>query len=348
MTLYKFDATKKGLQPVPTTTFQDASIHENKHLQEVLANNIALLDEDLLVIAREYGKWMESQKRIDILALDRKGCLVVVELKRTTNDKQVDLQAIRYAGMISVMSHNEIVTTYAEYLKDIGSDKDAKSELDSFLENNLEGTLLGENVRILIVAQNFFDEVVATIFWLNTQGLDISCVKMTPYMNGDEVLVDIIKFIPLPEAREWQEKYKRKESEKSEKSKRDWTRYDVSAGTEVVSEHAPKNRTMLAVMKRLIEKHGIGPDALKEQFTQYTGGDLFYIQDNRKSAPDFIAKMIEGKRSRYFTGEDDLIFHEGKTMAVSSQWGGESFDAAVGVINSKYSKHLKVTKSDKS
>ena len=344
MTLYHFDMSNKEMKPVQETKFQHVHVLENAHLQTAIERHPELMGEGLLIIAKEYGQWAGSMKRIDLLALDKRGNLVVIELKRTCEDRQVDLQAIRYAGMVAVMSRDEIVETYAEYLKKAGKDIDAEEEIKAFLGGTLEEMQLGERVRILMVAQDFQDEVVATVFWLNEQGLDISCLKMTPYQNGKEVLVDISKFIPLPEAREWQEKFKRKEIErKASKGKRDTTRFRIIVGGEVVEEKLPKNRTMLVLMTLLIKKHGITPEQLQKQFDHYTGVDLFSIQNGTVAQYDFIDALEEKKRVRYFTGKDELIYHDNKTIAVSTQWGGELYYAALDVMKQKYSRCFTVT-----
>ena len=40
--------------------------------------------------------------------------------------------------------------------------------------------------------------------WLNDFGLDIRCVRMHPYRNGNETLLDVHTVIPIPEAADYQ------------------------------------------------------------------------------------------------------------------------------------------------
>jgi RecB family endonuclease NucS len=44
------------------------------------------------VIAEEYGLSEDSRRRIDLLALDRSGTLVVIELKRTDDGGDMELR----------------------------------------------------------------------------------------------------------------------------------------------------------------------------------------------------------------------------------------------------------------
>lgn len=55
----------------------------------------------------------DSNRRIDLLCLDKQASLVVVELKRTDDGGHMELQAIRYAAMISPMTFSEMIETFA-------------------------------------------------------------------------------------------------------------------------------------------------------------------------------------------------------------------------------------------
>jgi RecB family endonuclease NucS len=63
-----------------------------------------LISDDLLVLAEEFSQWEDSCRRVDLLAVDRNGELVVIELKRSEDGGHMDLQSLRYAVMISTMT----------------------------------------------------------------------------------------------------------------------------------------------------------------------------------------------------------------------------------------------------
>ena len=92
---------------------------ERKDLQRLLRTDTSPLGEDLLVIAEEFGDWEESNRRIDLLCLDKQARLVVVEIKRTEDGGHMELQAIRYAAMVSSMTLEQAISTHA---RTIGGD----------------------------------------------------------------------------------------------------------------------------------------------------------------------------------------------------------------------------------
>jgi len=81
MAIWRVD--EGGLQPLETTGLAEEGVRERDDLQRLLRENIAVIDEDVLVIDEEYGDWTEGRRRIDLLGIDGDANLVVIELKRT-------------------------------------------------------------------------------------------------------------------------------------------------------------------------------------------------------------------------------------------------------------------------
>src|SRR5439155_24310739 len=108
---------------------------ERTDIQRLLRDDIAVLGEDLLVVSEEFREWEDARRRIDLLALDKAGRLVVIEIKRTEDGGHMDLQAIRYAAMVSSMTFSELATAYAAHCsRHRASDLDPRAELEAFLE----------------------------------------------------------------------------------------------------------------------------------------------------------------------------------------------------------------------
>lgn len=111
MSLFRVSSDK--LEPVSRTTFAAESLLERKDLQRLLRRDITPIADDIMVIAEEYGEWEESNRRIDLLCLSKDAGLVVVEIKRTEDGGHMELQAIRYAAMVSSMTLEQVIQAHA-------------------------------------------------------------------------------------------------------------------------------------------------------------------------------------------------------------------------------------------
>jgi hypothetical protein len=212
-----YEVTSDSLTKVPPTTFDQARLRERADLQRLLRKQIDVILDETLVIAEEFGEWDESKRRIDLLGLDKKANLVVIELKRTEDGGHMELQAIRYAAMVSKMTFERAVGIYEDYLSKSGNDADARAAILEFLEwEEPRENLFAQKVRIVLVSANFSKEVTTTVLWLNECGLDIRCVRLTPYDDNGRVFVVVQHIIPLPEAAEYQIQLREKEQKEQQ------------------------------------------------------------------------------------------------------------------------------------
>lgn len=83
---------------------EDGGISLEVQLEEWLANDIAMLDPDLLVIGRQVRTDYGGQ--IDLLCIAADGALVVVELKRGKTPREVTAQALDYASWVQDLNAN--------------------------------------------------------------------------------------------------------------------------------------------------------------------------------------------------------------------------------------------------
>ena len=107
MAVFKF--TRDAITALDSATFAKLGIEERGDLQRLLRDQIEIIAPDTLVISEEFADWDDSRRRIDLLAIDRDANLVVIELKRTDDGGHMDLQAIRYAAMVSSMTFAQAV-----------------------------------------------------------------------------------------------------------------------------------------------------------------------------------------------------------------------------------------------
>ena len=104
-----YEITKDQIRTVSETSFGKAGVRERGDLQRLLRDQIQIVSPDTLVVSEEFGDWEDSKRRIDLLGLDKEANLVVIELKRTDDGGHMELQALRYAAMISTMTFEKVV-----------------------------------------------------------------------------------------------------------------------------------------------------------------------------------------------------------------------------------------------
>lgn len=203
MPIYRL--TKDEITQLREVTYAEHGVKERADLQRLLKTNISVVAPGVLVISEEFGEWEDSKRRIDLLGIDRDAKLVVIELKRDDQGGHMELQAIRYGAMVSRMSFQRAVKAYQTYLDKSGTGVDARAKILAFLhpsEPPREDTVL--DVRIVLVSADFAKELTTAVLWLNEWELDIRCVKVKPYADGDGIFLEVQQVVPLPEAAEYQ------------------------------------------------------------------------------------------------------------------------------------------------
>lgn len=209
--IYIVDPSTKQPLRVQAVSFAEINIHERQDLEAWVINHAEILGEPLLVVTSEFAKFDRSSKRLDVLALDEDGILVVIELKLDVAGSLADQQAIRYAAFCSTMTMRQTVEAYAAYHR--MTEEAATVRICEFLEVE-ELPDLNNQPRIILAAGRMDDqELTACVIWLRGFGIDITCVELTPYrMPGTNQIVLVPRvIIPLPEARDFLVKVEQKE-----------------------------------------------------------------------------------------------------------------------------------------
>lgn len=225
-----YEITSDSILPVPETSFGAERVRERADLQRLLRAKIQILASDTMVVAEEFADWEDSKRRIDLLGLDKDANLVVIELKRTDDGGHMELQALRYAAMVSAMTFSKLVDVHTNYLRKLGDQHDARSAILNFLEwDEPNDDRFGQKVRVILAAPDFSKELTSAVIWLNKHALDIRCIRLKPYTLDRRLLIDVQQIIPLPEAAEYQvqiaekEQSERKGAERYGLHQRFWT-----------------------------------------------------------------------------------------------------------------------------
>lgn len=206
--MYKVDIENKQLIKIPTTTFSSLNLTERFDIQEWIEKTPDILGEELLIIAKELI--LPSGKRLDLLAVDRQGVLVIIELKRDDSGSDVEWQAIKYTSYCSSLTQDDIFKHFAEYIG--GDASEARDKIEEFIDTEIED--LNEKQRMILVSKEFHSEVASAVLWLREYEVDIECVRLSPHLDENQNLfINPEIIIPLPEAKDYIQKKETKQKE---------------------------------------------------------------------------------------------------------------------------------------
>jgi hypothetical protein len=199
--MYQISPSNNELIRLSPKRFAELGFTERAHLQEWIAKCPSSLGEDLLVIQKEFDGFDETRERLDLLAIDKQGGLVLIENKLDDSGRDLVWQSLKYASYCSSLSKSTIQSIYQDYLNRHHGGGDAKEKLCEFLEkDDISDVILnsGNDQRIILVAANFRREVTSTVLWLLQHGIRLQCFKATPFQHGEQVFLTLEQIIPTP------------------------------------------------------------------------------------------------------------------------------------------------------
>lgn len=331
MAIFRVDITNKKMSSMKRTTFGQQGILERQHLQAMLRDQIEMLSPDTLVVAEEFGEWDDSRRRIDLLGVDKSGNLVVIELKRSEDGGHMELQALRYAAMISTLTFSKLVNIYDNYIKSRGIDVSARQSLLNFLGlDEPDEDSFAQEVKIVLASAEFSKELTTSVIWLNDFGLDIRCVRMQPYQDEGNVLIDIQTVIPVPETADYQIKIReKKQQERAARTQnRDTTKFDLAINGKSFSSLSKRWLVHAAVSE--IISTSVSPIELEELVRSMPSGKskLFEVYDGSLTENELKERIMfedtggtHARTARFFCNEGEFYIHAGKTYVLTNQWG---------------------------
>ena len=230
--MFLIDKEKNEAISISKKTFQELEFKERKHLQEWISKNTDILGERLLIIQKEFNGFDNTKERLDLLALDENGNLVIIENKLDDSGRDVVWQALKYASYCSSLTKNDIKDIFQKYLDLQGNNDHAERLICDFLEieDFSEVELNSDDQRIIMIAANFRKEVTSTAMWLLDHNIKIKCIKVTPYELNGQVLLDTEQIIPIMDAEDYLIKIANKKQEELISREKKQTRHTVRIG----------------------------------------------------------------------------------------------------------------------
>lgn len=153
--------------------------------------NEAVFGEPLLVISNQV--LTRAKKRADILALDRLGNGVIIELKRDQGALGTETQALQYLADFSAQQGSDFLERFSK----------GHSNLDENIRGFTGDTVRVEDInrrsRIILLARAFDPSLYSMGKWLGSHGVAFRCVTYTPVeIRGERYLSFSVAFDESP------------------------------------------------------------------------------------------------------------------------------------------------------
>jgi len=228
--MFKIDSAANRINPLEVKRFTDLGFTERKHLQEWLENYPQALSQgegdELLIIQKEFDGFDDTRERLDLLAIDKEGNLVIIENKLDDSGRDVVWQALKYASYCANLKKQQVVEIFQRYLNQkaqLDGAEPANAEkvlLEFLLADDLQSVQLNtlKSQRLILVAAHYRKEVTNTVLWLSQFGVICQCFKVTPYQAGAELFLNVEQIIPTPEAADFMIGMMTKEAEEKSAS----------------------------------------------------------------------------------------------------------------------------------
>ncbi|BAY39674.1 hypothetical protein NIES2111_40510 [Nostoc sp. NIES-2111] len=186
-----WDVTSSGI----LSEIKKSKLNLEQRIQDWLEQDVSIISHDLLVIGKEvktdYGGF------IDLLCLDKKGDIVIIELKRDKTPREVTAQALDYASWVKHLANDTITNIANSYLTnkfDLELDKVFQKTFNSEVPE-----ILNTNHHILIVASEIDSSSERIINYLSeSYGVSINAVTFQYFLSldGRELLARVFLIEP--------------------------------------------------------------------------------------------------------------------------------------------------------
>ena len=304
----------EDLSPLPL-----GGMDYEERLQEIIASDISIIDPSVMVIGREVA--LPVGGRIDILAIDAEGNLIVIELKRARTPREVVAQILDYGSCIRRMTSEEIADIYIDYQQRFLKE-DVPKGINKVLSErfNTVPDELNESHRLIIVAEDLDPSSERIVLYLREEyGLDIGVVLFRAFEDGDRRYItrtwlndpfDIPAQPPSSRRQkgEWNGEYYVSFGEGESRTWSDAKRYGYVSGgggewyVRTLRMLEPGNRIWVSVPGKGYVGVGrvITPATRFDQFKVKRNGSTVSISEIKLQAP----KALEVEQAEHFVGVD--------------------------------------------
>ena len=186
MEVYRWEDRKFGrLEPL--------RFGEEREFEDLLEKDATLvLGEQLCIISRQ-PPLSRSKQKIDLLALDRQGNCVIIELKRGKPSRTAITQILEYAAGVSQLSFTELEQLAYRWCQQQGMEFSTLTALHSeffgYELGDIRKSAFNQKQRLVLISEGVDTRVLEVAEYLRALGLDLTYISYFSYHAPDEILV---------------------------------------------------------------------------------------------------------------------------------------------------------------
>lgn len=215
-------------EPIVEVTVEEpvspwSGLVDERTLEKVILGHPEVAGERLLVLGSQLTEFEEDLDRLDVLAIDERGEIVLLELKVDEKYRVSDLQALAYAAAYANQEPRNFAETLRRSMTQRGEVtatlEEAKDRIARFVGKDFEDWEPSQYVRIKVIAPAFPTRVLATIRWLRElHGVHIEAIQVNLFESSpDSYYLTFERVLPLPDAAEfeltWRDRERRRRAE---------------------------------------------------------------------------------------------------------------------------------------
>jgi hypothetical protein len=254
--------------PAQRISMASQGLKEVTHLQDWVLEHPAILGTDAKIITSEFARWQSGTDtavadRLDVLALDKSGRLIVAELKRDKAPDTITMQAINYAAMARRFSLDTLTEVHAKYLGQGITVEEARQQLVDWADSLSDDTL--SPPRIVLLASEFGPTVTNTALFLYESGIDIQLRRYQLYeISSKEIILTVSQLLPVPDAEQFMVKPRSSVATETETRIRRERRATLVARLVAGKAIADRSRLRIVVPQGVQESRGAIENYLQE------------------------------------------------------------------------------------
>ncbi|HBL67749.1 MAG TPA: hypothetical protein DDZ70_03480 [Firmicutes bacterium] len=179
--IWRINDNTKPIRIIPT------AMDFEKRLEDILEEDISIISEPRkwMIIGRQVQTAYSG--RIDLLAIDQSGTIIILELKKDKSDREVVSQVLDYAAWVKELAYEDLATIFSNY------EEQKKNGTSNPLETAFRDSFgieipeeINTNHEMVIVASELHPESERVVRYLQKNyGVPVNAVFFSFFKDGD-------------------------------------------------------------------------------------------------------------------------------------------------------------------